>query len=120
MLPNGNPRVDRIAPERGAHAPRLAPSRRSAEQRLDERVGVERLEVVDRLADADELDREVDRLADGDDDAPLRGAVELGEDDARAADRLGEHLGLADRVLAVVGVEHEQGLVWRPRELALE
>src|SRR3954468_21300161 len=66
----------------------------SGEQRLDERVGVEWLEVVDRLADADELDGEVDRLADGDDDAPLGGAVELGQDDAGAADRPGEALGL--------------------------
>ena len=67
-----------------------------------------------RLADADELDGQVDRLADGDDDAPLGGAVELGEDDAGAADRLGEDLGLADRVLAVGGVEDEQDLVGEP------
>src|SRR5215213_2763027 len=92
----------------------------SRKQRLDERIGVERLEVVDGLADADELDGEVDRLADGDDDAPFGGSVELGEDHPRAADRLGEDLGLADRVLAVGGVEHEQDLVRGPGELALE
>ena len=90
----------------------------SQKQRLDKGIGVEWLEVVEGLADADEFDGQVDRLADGDDDAPLGGAVELGQDHAGAADALGEDLGLADRVLAVGGVEDEQDLVGRAGDLA--
>src|SRR5262245_53301918 len=63
---------------RACDSPRLAP--RSDEQRLDKGIGVKGLEVVQGFADADELDREVHDLADGDDNAPLGGAVELGQD----------------------------------------
>ena len=49
------------------------------EQRIHELVGVERLDVVGLLAEADELDGQVNLVAHADDDAALGGAVELGE-----------------------------------------
>jgi len=60
------------------------------EQGVDEGVGLEQGQVFGLFADADVLDRQADLLADGDDDAALGGAVELGQDDARAVDRVGE------------------------------
>src|SRR2546429_5388238 len=56
----------------------LAPS--GLEQRASEVVGVERPQVLEALADADQLDRHAELLRDGERDAPLRGSVELGED----------------------------------------
>ena len=44
-------------------------------------------------------------------DAALGRAVELGEDDPRAADRFGEAAGLAQAVLTGRRVEHEQAFV---------
>ena len=64
------------------------------EQLLHERVRVERLHVVDLLADADELHRQAELLLDGEDRAALGGAVELREHDAGALHRLRELLGL--------------------------
>ena len=51
------------------------------EHRLDEAVGIERLDVLGPLAHADELHGNVELLADRDHDASARGAVELGEED---------------------------------------
>ncbi len=89
-------------------------------QRLDKGIGVKRLKVVQSFADADEFDRQVHGLADGDDDASLGGAIELGQDHAGAADALGEHLGLADCVLAVGGVDDEQDFVRRAGDQSLD
>ena len=50
---------------------------------LDKSVGVEQFEIVDLLADADVLDRQVHHLADRQDDPSLGRAVELGEDQSR-------------------------------------
>ena len=66
------------------------PSSRSGEQGGHERVGVERQEVADLLADADEADGHLERVLDGEDDAALGGRVELGQDDPGQPDRLVE------------------------------
>src|SRR3546814_12943938 len=47
-------------------------------------VGVEGAKVVDRLADADRVDRQAVPLGRGDEDAAPRGAVALGHDEAGA------------------------------------
>ena len=52
-------------------------------------------------------------LGDGDDDAPLGGAVQLGEHDAGDAGALLELLGLDQAVLAGGGVQYQQGLPGR-------
>ena len=59
----------------------------------------------------DELDGHAELALHRDDDAALGGAVELGQDDARDVDRLGEDLGLLQAVLARGGIEDEQHLV---------
>ena len=92
----------------------------SQKQRLDKGIGVKRLKVVQGFADADEFDGQIHRLADGDDNASFRGAVELGQDHAGAADALGEDLGLADRVLAVGGVDDQQDFVGRTGDQPLD
>ena len=69
---------------------------------LEERRAVEVDQIVDTLADADELDRNAETGRDGDDDTALGGAVELGEDDAGQLGRLVELLGLMDGVLDMV------------------
>ena len=92
-------------------------SRPLIKQRIHELVRIEQLQVVDLLADADVFHRDAHLLADRDDDAPLGGAVELGEDDAGAAGRFGKMLRLADAVLAGRGVEHQQAFVRRAGDL---
>src|SRR6478672_5274766 len=78
---------------------------------VDEGLGVEGRKVVRSLTESDELDRDAELSLHRDDDAALRGAVELGQDDARHVDGLGEDLGLLEAVLARRGVEDEQDLV---------
>src|SRR5439155_17305529 len=80
------------------------------EQRVDELVGVERDEVVDRLAEADQLDRYAQVGLDRERDAALGGAVELGQHDATDLDGLGELLGLYEAVLPGRRIEDEQHL----------
>src|SRR5262245_39055361 len=53
----------------------------SGKERLYVAVGVERFEVVELLADADELHRQAELLLDGEDGAALGRAVALGQDD---------------------------------------
>src|ERR1051326_7713802 len=77
----------------------VRPLQSHLKQFLDVIVGVENLQVVELLAHADELDRQVELFLDAEDRASLGGAVELGQDDASAVDRLLEHLGLGDGVL---------------------
>src|SRR5687768_9352877 len=50
-----------------------------AEDGLDEGVGVERLQILDLLAHADEAHRQLQFTTDGDGDSALGGAVELGQ-----------------------------------------
>ena len=71
-----------------------------SEQGVDELVGVERDEVADRLADADELDGEAELGLDGEHDAALGRAVELGQHDARDLRGVAELAGLGEAVLA--------------------
>src|SRR4051794_11025027 len=66
------------------------------EQGLDVGVGVERLQVVELLADADELDRQIQLLLDAEDGPALGRAVQFGQDNAGTPDRLLEHLRLGD------------------------
>ena len=72
---------------------------------------------VEAFAGADELDRHTQLFRNRKDDAALRGAVELGHDQARDADGLVELLRLRERVLALARVEHEQHLVRRTVDL---
>src|SRR5580704_5435996 len=68
----------------------------------------ERRQIVDALADADEMHRHFELLRDGDQNAAAGGTVELGHDETGDADDLAENLDLRQRVLADGGVEHEQ------------
>ena len=84
------------------------------EQRRDERLRVERQQVLRLLPHPDEPDRDAELLLDREHDAALRGRVELGQDDARQADRVVERLRLGEAVLAGGGVEDEEGLDTAP------
>src|SRR5882762_2907216 len=57
-----------------------------AEERLDEFVRIERLEVGDLLTDTHVADRDLQLVADPDDDPSLGRAVELGEDESGHAE----------------------------------
>src|SRR5580765_6541719 len=69
-------------------------------ERAAEIPGRERRQIVDALANADEMDRQFEFLGNGNQDAAARGAVELGHDEAGDAGDLAEHLDLRQRVLA--------------------
>src|SRR3954471_4269811 len=92
----------------------------STEKRLDELVRIERLQVRDLLTDPDIADGDLQLVADPDDDAALRRAVELGEDESGDAQRLVELSRLRDRVLARRRVDDEQDLVRRAGMCLLE
>src|SRR3569833_2622362 len=87
--------------------------RLAREQGLDEIAGIERPQVVDAFADADETDRQLHLLGNCENNAALGGADELGEDEAGATYRLVELARLIERNLAGAGVDHAQGLVRR-------
>src|SRR6478736_843102 len=74
---------------------------------------VERLEVVEALADADGNYGKLKAFGDRDQDAAPRRAVELGHDQAGHAGDLLEDLHLVQRVLTRRRVEHEQDAVRR-------
>src|SRR5206468_12329158 len=92
---------------------------RLGHQRVHESLRIERLEVLDALAEANQLHRDLELADDADDDPALRGPVELGQAHAGKTDRLVEHAGLRKPVLTGRGVEDHQGLVWSAWELAL-
>src|SRR3954453_14577331 len=87
------------------------------EQCAGEVVGVERTQIVELLADADQLHRDAQLAGDRERDPALRGAVELGQDDAVDRHRLREELGLAQAVLAGRRVDDQQRLVRRVGQL---
>src|SRR5262245_10743093 len=89
----------------------------SFEERFDVGVRVEYLQVVELLADADELHRQPELLLDGEDRPALGRAVKLGQDDASTLNRLLELLCLRDRVLAAGRVEDQYHLVGRAGNL---
>src|SRR6267143_3254025 len=83
------------------------------EERDDELVRVELLEVRHLLAHAHVPDRDLERVADADDHAALGRPVQLGEDESGDAERLVELPRLLDRVLAGGRVDDQQHLVRR-------
>ena len=88
-----------------------------AEDAAGDAVGMERLERVELLADADQLDRPAGDRAHRQRRAAARIAVDPGQHDAGDAGALVEGLGDVDRVLAGHGVGDEQRLLrlGRPR-----
>ena len=82
----------------------------SAENGVHELLGVEGLEVVQLLAEADVVHRQAQLIADGDGDAALGGAVQLGEYDALDVGHFLEEHGLLQAVLPGGGVDDQQGL----------
>ena len=81
-----------------------------AEDAAGDALGVERLERVDLLAGAHELDRLAGDGAHRERGAAARIAVDAGQHDAGDADALGKGLADIDRVLAGHGVDDEQAL----------
>ena len=71
-------------------------------------IGHERLELIELLADAGELDRTLRDLAHRERRAAARVAIELGQNDAGDAQRLVKMRGHADRLLAGGRVGDEQ------------
>src|SRR5262249_40591636 len=88
-------------------------SRSRREQRLDVLLRIERLQILELLADADELHRQIELALDAEDGAALGGAVELCEDDAGTLDRLLELLRPHNRILTARSVEHEKDFMRR-------
>ena len=78
-------------------------------------LGREGREIVDALADADEMHRQREFPRDGHENAAARGAVELGHGEAGDARDFVEYLDLRERVLPDGRVEHEQHRVRRGR-----
>ena len=74
-----------------------------------------RRQIVDALADADEVHRNLEFRRQRDQDAAARGAVELGHDEAGDAGDFLENLDLRQRVLPDGGVEHQQHRMRRRR-----
>src|SRR6185312_8978522 len=87
-------RTRRATTARRAYAAWLAGHKRPGEV-----AGVERLEVVERLAHADELHGQPELVRDREHNAALRGAVELREDDAGDVHGAAEEPRLLETVL---------------------
>ena len=79
-------------PRRSGCSPSLAP-----QQTVGERFRAERPEIVRALADADEPDGHARAPPHAEDDAALRGAIHLRQDDPRQLHRVGERARLRDR-----------------------
>lgn len=86
-------------------------------QRLRELFGVEGLQVVRLLAEADEFDGQAEFLLDRHHHAAFARTVELGHDEAGERHGLVEFARLVQRVHAGAAVEHEQDFVRRPGQL---
>ena len=85
------------------------------DQGLRESGGAEFSKVLALLAQAYKSDRQRELARDRHHDAAARRAVELRDGKSRHADRSMELFGLRQRVLPLVGVEHQQDLVRRGR-----
>src|SRR5262245_33575828 len=83
------------------------------DERLREVVRVERAQVLERLAHADQLHGQAELVRDRDRDAALRAAVELRQRHSRDADGVVEQARLLHRVLPGRRVDDEQRLVRR-------
>src|SRR5206468_4406828 len=81
------------------------------DERAREVLCVERAQILERLADADQLHWQAELVRDRDRDAALGAPVELREGDARHADGVLEEARLLDGVLTRGRVDHEQRLV---------
>ena len=64
-------------------------------------------QIVNALANADQLDRNTQSCRNSDHDAALSGAVQLGEDDAGQLGSLVELLSLMNRILTSGRIQHE-------------
>src|SRR5262245_5034300 len=84
-----------------------------SKQCVNEPLWIECLDVLRRLTEADELDRNLQLITDGDDDTPLGRAIELGKHNAGDLDCLSEILRLQDSVLSCCGIKHQQHFVRR-------
>ena len=95
-------------------------TRRPGDERAGEIVRVERAQVVETLADADQLHRQAELVGDRDGDPALRRAVELRQRDAGDAGGLAEEARLLEAVLAGGRVDDEERLVRGAFEAALD
>src|SRR5438105_2412533 len=85
----------RASPARSGASLRSSSSARPLRyEGLHEALGIERLQVLHLLADADQLDRHAELAHDPHHDPALRGAVELRETETGEPDGLMEHGGL--------------------------
>src|SRR5207253_1516968 len=89
---------------------RGAPARQSPDQLRCEDARRKAGEVTDRLALADELDRDAGLLLHRKHETALSRTVEFGEHEPRDAGVLDEGLRLSDPVLSGGGVEHQEHL----------
>src|SRR5215472_3662554 len=113
-LPGGGSPDRLSSPHHWRHTGPAGPGsahRSAADDGVDERVRLERRQVVGTLAEADQLHRHAELALHRDDDPALGRPVELGEHDPGNVDGLGEHPRLAQPVLAGRGIKHEQDLV---------
>src|ERR1700691_4060953 len=78
---------------------------------------IERAQILQRLADPDQLDGQGELARDRQGDPAAGRAVELGQHDAADLYRLGEHPRLAQAVLPASSVDGEQRLVRRALQL---
>src|SRR5436190_11016867 len=101
-------------------AAHLSGSAPSGQEGSREVLRVEGAQVLERFADPDQLDGDPQLAGDRKRDAALRGAVELGQNDAVDGHRLGEELGLAHPVLPRRRVDRQQRLVRGVGHLALD
>src|SRR5579863_9393153 len=85
----------------------------SVEERVDIGLRVERNEVVNLFAGANETNRQVQFARDGDDDAALRGAIEFRQHDSSHAGVAPEFARLVEAVLAGGRVENQKNIMGR-------
>ena len=86
-------------------------------QSLRELFGVERLQIIRLLAEADEFDGQAEFLLDRHHHAAFARAVELGHDEAGERDGFVEFARLVQRIHAGAAVEYEQDFVRRAGQL---
>ena len=89
-------------------------------QRLRELFGVEGLQIVQLLAEADEFDGQPEFLLDRHHHAAFARAVELGHDEAGERDGFVEFARLVQRIHAGAAVEYEQDFVRRTGQLLID